>query len=72
MNDEKNKMLRLMKFWLFGTFVIIFAASTIYVASVFGTGLLIFRELNYWLAMIGAAVLCVIWFYVYKYLIEKR
>ena len=29
--DERAKLLRLMRFWLFGTFVIVFAAITAYI-----------------------------------------
>ena len=31
MSEEKTKVLNLMRFWLFGTFVIVFAAITIYI-----------------------------------------
>jgi hypothetical protein len=70
--DEKEKMLKLMRFWLFGTFVIIFVAATVYVGGALGLGLLIFRQLNYWLAILISAALCVLWFYLYRWYIEKR
>lgn len=31
MTPEKEKLLKLMRFWLFGTFVIVFAAITLYI-----------------------------------------
>ncbi|MBN2503117.1 MAG: hypothetical protein JXB38_20235 [Anaerolineales bacterium] len=71
MNDlEKN--LKLMRFWLFGTFVIIFVAATVYVGGAVGTGLVILGELNYWLAMIIAAALCVLWYYIYKWYLTRK
>ena len=72
MSDEKTKMLNLMKFWLFGTFIIIFTAATVFVGKVMGTGLLILRELYYWLAMIIAAALCVACYYGYKWWLNRK
>ena len=72
MSDEKTKMLNLMKFWLFGTFIIIFTAATVFVGKVMGTGLLILRELYYWLAMIIAAALCVACYYGYKWWLDRK
>jgi hypothetical protein len=70
MND-KEKMLRLMRFWLFGTFLIIFAAATVYIGGVLGTGLKIFGELNYWLTMLIAAVLSFAAYYLYKWYLGR-
>jgi hypothetical protein len=70
--DEKEKMLKLMRFWLFGTFVIIFVAATIYVGGALGLGMAILGQLNYWLAMLVTAVLCVLWYYLYKWYMEKK
>ena len=69
---DKEKMLRLMRFWLFGTFIIIFVAATVYVGGALGTGLLILRELNYWLAIVIAAVLCVVWYFAYKWYLDRK
>lgn len=71
MND-KQSLLRLMRFWLFGTFVIIFTAVTIYVGGALGTGLLIFRELYFWLAIVLTAVLCVVWYFIYKWYLDRK
>lgn len=71
MND-KEKMLGLMKFWLFGTFIIIFAATTVYLGGVLKTGLLILQQPNYWISMIVTAVLCVAWYYVYKWYLNRN
>ncbi|MDH3944570.1 MAG: hypothetical protein OEV06_10800 [Anaerolineae bacterium] len=63
---ENEKKLNLMKFWLFGTFVIIFSAVSIYVGGVLGTGLAIFSTWQFWLTVVIAVVLSVLWFYIYK------
>ena len=68
MDDEKK--LKLMRFWLFGTFIIIFAAATVYVGQFTGTA--VFGEWRYWLAMGIAAVLCVGSFFLYKALISRK
>jgi len=70
--EEKDKLLGLMRFWLFGTFLIIVAAATIYAGGPLGTGLLIFKETNYWFAIGVAAVLCVGWYYLYKWYIGRK
>jgi len=70
--SEKDTMLRLMRFWLFGTFIIVFTAVTIYVGGAMGTGLLIFRAFYFWLAMVITAVLCVLWYFIYKWYLDKR
>lgn len=70
--NNKEKMLKLMRFWLFGTFVIVFTASTLYVGYALQTGLLIFRELNYWLAIIITAALSVGWYFLYKWYLDRQ
>ena len=69
---DKEKKLKLMRFWLFGVFVIIFAAVTVYIGGAVGLGLLIMREFNYWLAMIGTAILCVLAYYLYKWYLNRK
>ena len=71
MKDQKT-MLKLMRFWLFGTFLIVFVAAVIFVGGAMGTGLAIFGQLNFWLAFIIAAVLCVIWYYIYKWYLNRN
>jgi len=65
-------MLGLMRYWLFGTFVIVFAAATIYVGAALGTGLAIFGQLYFWIAMLVTAALCVLWYYIYKWYLDKK
>ncbi|MEW5870551.1 MAG: hypothetical protein AB1894_14855 [Chloroflexota bacterium] len=69
---DKDKMLRLMRFWMFGTFLIIFVAATLFAGAVIGTGLLILREPFYWLAMGIAAAACVATFFGYKWYLDRK
>jgi hypothetical protein len=71
MND-KEKMLDLMRFWLFGTFLIVIIAATVYMGGALGLGMLIFREAYYWLAVVIAAVLCMVWFYAYQWYLDRK
>jgi hypothetical protein len=71
MND-KEKMLGLMRFWLFGTFIIIFAATTVFLGGALQTGLLILQQPNFWISMVITAVLCVGWYYVYKWYLGRQ
>lgn len=70
--EEKNKKLNLMRFWLFGTFVIVWAAVLVYLGGVLGLGMRIFGELNFWIALVGTAVLCVIWYYLYNWILSRQ
>lgn len=71
MND-KEKMLNLMRFWLFGTFIIIFAATTIFLGGALQTGLLILQQPNFWFSMIITAALCAAWYFVYKWYLDRQ
>ncbi len=70
--EENNKKLNLMRFWLFGTFIIIWAAVLVYIGGVWGTGLSILSQVNFWIAVVVTAVLCVLWYYLYKWLLERK
>lgn len=68
---EKEKMLKLMRYWLFGTFVIVFAALVTYVG--------LFADRNVWLAITASfpiwgltGVLCAIIYFVYKWILNRR
>jgi hypothetical protein len=69
---DKETMLKLMRFWLFGTFVIVFVAVTIYVGGALGTGLLILYEPYFWLSIVITAALCVVWYFAYKWYLDKK
>jgi len=69
--ENKEKLLNLMRFWLFGTFVIVFAAITTYIG--------LFTNRNAWLALRAGfpiwgitAVLCIIWYYGYKWYLNRQ
>jgi len=70
---EKDNKLKMMRFWIFGTFVIIVAGVTIYIGSVVGTSTAIFGEMRYWIAIFISALLCVLGYFAYgKYLDRKE
>ncbi|MEN8172797.1 MAG: hypothetical protein ABFS03_07930 [Chloroflexota bacterium] len=69
---DKDKMLGLMRFWLFGTFVIVFAAVSVYTGGVLGMGLKILSVGSFWLAMALTAVLCIVAYYIYKGYLNKK
>jgi uncharacterized membrane protein YiaA len=70
---EKDNKLKLMRFWIFGVFIIIVAGTTIYIGSVVGAGTAIFSEMRYWIAIIVTALLSVISYFGYaKYLDRKE
>ena len=68
--QEKEKKIKLMRFWLFGLFAIVFAGFTIYFGMLVGTAL--FAQLRYWLAIGAAAVICVAGFYFYKWYLGRK
>lgn len=68
---DKDKLLNLMRFWLFGTFIIVFAATTIYVGM--------FTNRDWVTALTSSfpiwgitAVLCVIWYFVYRWYLSRK
>jgi hypothetical protein len=70
-SNQKDNLLKLMRFWLFGTFVIVWAAITAYI------GLFTNRD---WFAAIKAGfpiwgitgVLCIVWYLGYAYWLRRR
>ncbi len=67
---DKEKMLKLMKFWLFGTFVILFAATTVFIGQFIGLELM--KTWEYWGTMAAAAVLSYLVYVIYKGYLEKQ
>jgi len=55
---EKDNKLKMMRFWIFGTFIIIMTGVTIYIGSVVSTGTAIFGEMRFWIAIFVSAILC--------------
>lgn len=71
MSEEKTKVLNLMKFWLFGTFVIVWAAITMYIG--------LFTERDWWLAIRAGfpiwgitGVLCIVFFFGYRAWLTRK
>lgn len=71
MSERKTKLLNVFRFWLFGTFVIVWAALTMYI------GLFTSKD---WMVAIQAglpiwgtvAVLCVVWYFVYQTWLKRQ
>ena len=79
--QEKEKKLRLMRFWLFGAFAIFFVAVTVYFGAIAqAVGLIVndpsvfavFKNVGYWIFVVVLALLCVSAFYIYKWYIGRQ
>ena len=71
MSEDKTKLLNLMRFWLFGTFLIVWTAVTLYI------GLFTNRDwiwaLREGLPIWGiVGVLCIVFYYGYKMFLGRR
>lgn len=70
MSEDKTKRLNLMRFWLFGTWAIVFAAVTAYIGLF--TNKDPFTALRAGFPIWGiTAVLCVIWYFGYKWWLTR-
>jgi uncharacterized BrkB/YihY/UPF0761 family membrane protein len=79
--QEKEKKLRLMRFWLFGAFAIFFVAVTVYfgaIAQAVGIAVndpsvfAVFKNTGYWIFVVVLALLCVGVWYIYKWYIGRQ
>lgn len=70
MNEEKKKVLNLMRFWLFGTFAIVFAAITIYIGMFTNQDWMMALRAGFPIWGIVAA-LCIVTYYGYKFWISR-
>jgi hypothetical protein len=68
---DRKRRLSLMRYWLFGVFILIFTAMTIYLGGVWGLGIYIFAQPRYWMAMGGTASLTILTYYLYKRFLLK-
>ena len=68
MADEKAKLLGLMRFWLFGTFLILIA--TVLIIGFFIPGLT--KELFFWVGVVATAALCAAWYFIYKWYLGRK
>jgi uncharacterized membrane protein len=72
MNEEKTKLLNLMRFWLFGTFCIVFAAVTATFVLVTGTEQ-IMLALRGGMPIWGiTAIACIVFYIGYSYYLQRR
>ena len=67
--SDKTKLLTLFRFWCFGTFIIIFAAVTVYIGLFVSWGEALTRGLPIWGLV---AVLCAVWYVAYKWYLDKN
>jgi len=72
MADDKNGRLRMMRFWLIGVFLIILAAQLTTGFLFQSQGIPLMGELYFWLGLIIAAVLVVIWYFAYQWWIGRK
>ncbi|MGB2896846.1 MAG: hypothetical protein WBB65_11865 [Anaerolineales bacterium] len=71
MSEDKTKLLNLMRFWLFGTFLIVWAAITLYIG--------LFTNKDWiWALRAGlpiwgiVGVLCIVFYYGYKMFLGRK
>jgi hypothetical protein len=64
---NKETKLKLMRYWMFGVFVLIFAATATYTGGALGFGLMIIMHPNFWLTFALVAAFTVFWYYVYRW-----
>lgn len=69
--DEKESLLGLFRFWLFGTFTIVFTAITMYIG--------LFADRDPWLAIRAGfpiwgttGALCILWYLVYRWYLNRK
>ena len=68
MTETIGKRLRLMRFWLMGTFVIIATAQVTVGFVIPGLN----REPTYWVGLLISAVLFVIWYFAYRWWLYRN
>ena len=68
-NLQKSDLLALMRFWLFGTYIIVFAAVTIYIGLFTSWQQALSKGLPIWGL---TAVLCVAWYFLYQWYLNRK
>jgi hypothetical protein len=71
MNEEKKKLLSLMRFWLVGTYMMVFAIVVLYVGMNTGHGFLpvVISSAPTWGLL---AVVCAVWYFAYVMYLKKQ
>jgi len=71
MSEDKTKLLNLMRFWLFGTFIIVWAAITLYIG--------LFTDQDWILALRAGlpiwgtiGVICIVFYFGYKMWLGRK
>lgn len=67
--DDNKKLLGLMRFWLFGTFIIVFAATLVY-AGLFVDVMNAIKAV--WQIWLVTAILCVAWYFAYQWYLGRK
>ena len=71
MDEDKVKRLKVMRFWLFGTFVIVWASITMYIGLFTGSDWVAALKAGFpiW-GIIGVA--CIVWYVVYLWWLRRQ
>jgi hypothetical protein len=68
---DKEKLLSVVRFWLIGTFVIVLAATTVYVTLFNHTSLI--EALGVSLPIWGiTGILCIVWYLIYRVYLNNK
>jgi hypothetical protein len=67
--SDKSKLLDLFRFWCFGTFIIIFAAVTVYIGLFVSWSEALSRGLPIWGLV---AVICLLWYFIYRWYLNRK
>jgi len=66
-----EKKLKLMKFWLFGIFVLVLSGVTAFIYYPAQGNILLALQSG-WMLWGGTAILCIIIFYLYKWFLNRK
>ncbi len=66
---DNTKLLGLMRYWLFGTFIIVFVAVTMYIGLFVGWTSALLKGLPIWGI---TAVLCVLFYFGYRWYLGRK
>ena len=67
--SDKSKLLDLFRFWCFGTFIIIFAAVTVYIGLFVSWSEALSRGLPIWGLVV---VICLLWYFIYRWYLNRK
>jgi uncharacterized protein YybS (DUF2232 family) len=71
MKESSSNTLSVMRFWLIGTFLIVFAAVIVYIGLFVGSDWA--RAMRAGFPIWGAVgLLCLVWYHVYKFIMGRR